>query len=90
MQLLSLLSEEPVLVTVLLSGFMTTLDEHLPGNYGFLDMVEALKWINENIRFFGGDPDKVTVGGYNTGGASAMLLAMSPLAEGICKSFVLH
>ena len=79
-----------VTVFLLLLGFMTTLDEHLPGNYGFLDMVESLKWINENIQFFGGDPDKVTVGGYSTGGASAVLLASSPKSRGAVQIFLLY
>ena len=42
---------------------MSTLDENAPGNAGFLDQVESLRWIQENIQVFGGDPTKVTIFG---------------------------
>lgn len=39
-------------------GFLAT-DDGLSGNYGLLDMIEALRWVRENVKQFGGDPEKV-------------------------------
>lgn len=55
---------------VLLSGFLSAGDEILPGNFGLKDQVAALKWVRNNIRSFGGDPEKVTIMGQGAGGAS--------------------
>ena len=41
-------------------GFLSTNDEVIEGNQGFWDQVEALKWVQKNIKHFGGDPNKVT------------------------------
>ncbi|XP_014451055.2 fatty acyl-CoA hydrolase precursor, medium chain isoform X1 [Alligator mississippiensis] len=64
-------------------GFFTTGDEHARGNWGYLDQVAALIWIQENIAFFGGDPGSVTIFGESAGGASASALVLSPLAKGL-------
>ncbi|KAL1247761.1 hypothetical protein QQF64_023137 [Cirrhinus molitorella] len=66
-----------------LLGFFSTGDEHAPGNYGFLDQVAALKWVQENIHSFGGDPGSVTIFGESAGGVSVSSLILSPLASGL-------
>ncbi|XP_073687509.1 uncharacterized protein ces2b isoform X3 [Garra rufa] len=66
-----------------LLGFFSTGDEHAPGNYGFLDQVAALQWIQENIHSFGGDPGSVTIFGESAGGVSVSSLILSPLASGL-------
>jgi len=64
-------------------GFLTTGDSAAPGNFGMLDQVEALKWVNENIENFGGDPNKVTIFGASSGGTSVSLHLLSPLSKGL-------
>jgi para-nitrobenzyl esterase len=61
------------------------------GNYLFLDMIAALKWVQKNIAAFGGDPDNVTIFGESGGGAKVATLIATPLAKGlfhraICES----
>lgn len=53
------------------------------GNFGVLDLVTALEWIQDNITAFGGDPDTVTIGGQSAGGENAVALLRTPLAEGL-------
>ncbi|XP_021344432.1 putative inactive carboxylesterase 4, partial [Mizuhopecten yessoensis] len=62
-------------------GFLATGDADLPGNYGMLDIIAALQWTRDNIAYFHGDPDLVTIDGHSAGGSSAGLVMMSPLAK---------
>lgn len=66
-----------------LLGFLSTGDEHISGNFGLLDQVEALKWIEQHIHNFGGDPGLVTIFGESAGGVSVSLLLLSPLSDGL-------
>ena len=56
---------------------------HISGNYGMLDQIEALKWIVRNIKQFGGDPENITIFGQSAGAASIQTLVTSPLSKGI-------
>lgn len=60
------------------------------GNWGHLDMIEALKWVRNHIESFGGDPDKVTIGGESAGSMAVSSLVLSPLAKGLFKRAVLE
>ena len=54
-----------------LLGFLNVPGSELKGNYGMFDQVAALKWKQDNIATFGGDPNKVTLAGQSSGAASA-------------------
>ncbi|XP_010163112.1 fatty acyl-CoA hydrolase precursor, medium chain [Antrostomus carolinensis] len=64
-------------------GYFSTGDKHARGNWGYLDQVAALQWIQENIIHFGGDPGSVTIAGESAGGISVSALVLSPLAKGL-------
>ncbi|MDQ8205028.1 carboxylesterase family protein [Pelagicoccus sp. SDUM812003] len=53
------------------------------GNYGLLDQIAGLQWIQENISAFGGDPDQVTIFGESAGGIAVSMLCASPEAKGL-------
>ncbi|MBR2183353.1 MAG: carboxylesterase/lipase family protein [Acidaminococcaceae bacterium] len=60
-------------------------------NLGLLDQIAALRWIKENIAAFGGDPDRITVMGFESGAISISLLAACEQAKGLFrKAFVFH
>lgn len=53
------------------------------GNYGIFDQIAALKWVKENIKAFGKDPDNITLFGQSAGSLTAQTLLLSPLTKGL-------
>jgi para-nitrobenzyl esterase len=53
------------------------------GNYGYLDQIAALQWVQRNIRAFGGDPTNVTIAGQSAGGGSVLVHLTSPMSRGL-------
>jgi hypothetical protein len=63
-------------------GFLSLHNDEIPGNAGMLDQVEALRWVQNYISNFGGDPNRVTIMGESAGGVSTSMLNLSPLSTG--------
>lgn len=70
-------------------GFLFLDDGDAPGNMGMLDQVAALKWVNTNIRYFGGNPDSITLIGESAGSVSVNLHLLSPASRGLFNRAVL-
>lgn len=60
-------------------------ENHTTGNYGLLDQIKALKWVNDNAIYFGGDKENITIAGESAGSSSVNALCVSPLAKGLFK-----
>ena len=61
---------------------------HGSGNYGLLDEIAGLKWVQANIGALGGDPTKVTILGHSAGAFAVSMLAASPLARGLFRGVI--
>ena len=63
---------------------------HASGNYGLLDQMAALRWVQQNIEQFGGDPQRVTVFGASSGSLDICDLMASPLANGLFQRAIMQ
>ncbi|KAJ1529202.1 hypothetical protein ONE63_006006 [Megalurothrips usitatus] len=70
-------------------GFLSTNTSEAPGNAGLKDQVLALRWVRDNIRAFGGDPNSVTLYGESAGSASVAYHMMSPMSRGLFHRAIL-
>lgn len=75
-------------------GFLSlpelTAEQGTSGNYAILDQVKALKWVQENIKAFGGNPANVTIGGQSAGAMDARVLLSTPKADGLYNRAILQ
>ena len=63
-------------------GFLSLNTDEIPGNAGIFDQIEGLRWVQKFIKYFGGDPNCVTIVGESAGSASVSLLLLAPQAKG--------
>ena len=69
-------------------GLTAESEHNASGNYGLLDQIAGLRWVQKNITAFGGDPSKVTIFGESAGAISVSILAASPLAKGLFRGAI--
>lgn len=91
---LPIMTKDVVLVTIQYRlgtlGFLSTEDSVMPGNLGLKDQTQALHWVKDNIRYFGGNPNNVTIFGQSAGAASVHLQVISPRARGLFKRAIMQ
>ncbi|XP_063834375.1 juvenile hormone esterase-like [Ostrinia nubilalis] len=82
-----LMTKNVILVTINyrlhVFGFLSLDNEYIPGNNGLRDCITALKWVQSNIRNFGGDPARVTISGESAGAVMTHLLSISNATQGL-------
>ena len=71
-------------------GFLYTGTQEAPGNVGLWDQALALEWVNDNIKYFGGDPNRVTIFGESAGGWSTSLHIISPISRHLFRNAILN
>nr|XP_051702880.1 cocaine esterase-like isoform X16 [Oryctolagus cuniculus]XP_051702881.1 cocaine esterase-like isoform X17 [Oryctolagus cuniculus] len=83
--------EDVVVVTIQyrlgVLGFFSTGDQHAAGNWGYLDQVAALRWVQHNI---GGNPGRVTIFGVSSGGTSVSTHVLSPMSQGLFHGAIME
>ncbi|KAJ1520965.1 hypothetical protein ONE63_004040 [Megalurothrips usitatus] len=70
-------------------GFLTTNSTDAPGNAGIKDQRLAMRWVRDNIRAFGGDPDRVTIYGESAGSYSVHMHVLSPGSKGLFRAAIM-
>ncbi|XP_029336733.1 acylcarnitine hydrolase-like isoform X2 [Mus caroli] len=87
-------NEDLVVVTIQyrlgVLGFFSTGDQHARGNWGYLDQAAALRWVQQNIAHFGGNPDRVTIFGESAGGTSVSSHVVSPMSQGLFHGAIME
>lgn len=69
-------------------GFLSTGDEIVPGNNGLKDQNLAIKWTKDNVKVFGGDPERITLCGQSAGGSSVHFHVLSTLSRGLFSAAI--
>jgi carboxylesterase type B len=70
-------------------GFLYTGSDDAPGNVGLWDQTLALQWVRDNIEYFGGDPQQVTIFGESAGSWSVSLHLLSPITRNLFKNAIM-
>ncbi|KFM71196.1 Cholinesterase, partial [Stegodyphus mimosarum] len=71
-------------------GFLYSGSDEAPGNVGMYDQLMAMQWVNENIKYFGGDPKRVTLFGQSAGSIAISLWCISPLTKGLFHRVIME
>merc|ERR1711936_484417 len=71
-------------------GFLSMGTMEVPGNAGFRDQTMAMTWVKENIQFFGGNANSITIFGESAGALSVAMHLISPKSEGLFQRAIMQ